>query len=302
MTQRITPNLWLPGNAEEAVDFWVKAFDPVSPEGARVTGGARYPTEGLLDFQESLAGQALTVDFTLGDTAFTAINAGPAFVPNGSISFFVNFDPAFEPDARAHLDALWEVLADGGKVLMPLGEYPFSSHYGWVEDRYGFAWQLILTNPEGEPRPFIVPSLMFSGDNTNRADAALRHYAETLHNSRLGTLAPYPEKTGPADAGSLMYGEAELDGFWIAAMDSGVEMDAPFNEAVSLQVFADDQSEIDRLWGRLSRVPESEQCGWCKDEFGVSWQIIPSNLDELMQRPGAYEKLMAMHKIVIDDF
>ena len=300
MAQKITPNLWFDGNATEAVDFYVSAF----PD-SRVVTTVNYPDsadEGLADFQLELAGKALSIEFELGDQRFVAINAGPEFTFNPSVSFMVNFDPSRDPEAREHLDDLWELLSDGGQALMPLDKYPYSERYGWVKDRYGLTWQLILTDPDGEPRPFIIPSLMFAGDNTNRAEEAINFYVSTFDDSKLGTLARYPQDTGPAKAGSLMFADFMLCGQWFAAMDSGVEQPFSFNEAVSLAVSCQDQAEIDRLWEQLSSVPEAEQCGWCKDTFGLSWQIVPANMEELMQRPGAYAKMMQMHKLVIADF
>lgn len=300
MTQKITPNLWFDGNAREAADFYVAAFAD-----GRITSTSYYPEtaeEGLADFQQPLAGKELTVEFALGDTQFVGINAGPEFKPTAAISFMVNFDPSRDEQARQHLDQLWAKLSDGGQVLMPLDAYPHSQRYGWINDRYGFSWQLILTDPEGEPRPFIIPSLLFSGAKVGKAEEALQFYAGLFKNSRLGTLARYPEPTGPAPAGGLMFGEAELDGQWLVAMDSGVKQSFNFNEAVSLSIACRDQAEIDYFWQALSSLPEAEQCGWCKDKYGLSWQVVPANIDELMQRPGAYAKLMEMKKLVIADF
>jgi predicted 3-demethylubiquinone-9 3-methyltransferase (glyoxalase superfamily) len=113
-----------------------------------------------------------------------AINAGPMFEPNPSISFFVNFDPSRETDPRTRLDALWRTLSEGGKVLMPLDAYPFSQRYGWVQDRFGFSWQLILTDPKGEPRPDIVPSLLFTGAAAGRAEEAVEYYVSVFQGRR----------------------------------------------------------------------------------------------------------------------
>jgi predicted 3-demethylubiquinone-9 3-methyltransferase (glyoxalase superfamily) len=300
MGQKITPNLWFDGNAKEAVDFYVSTF----PEGS-VGFTIYYPKsaeEGLADFQLELAGQELAIDFKLGDQQFTAINAGPEFQFNASTSFMVNFDPSRDEQAREHLDALWGKLIDGGEALMPLDTYPFSKHYGWVKDRYGLTWQLILTDPAGEPRPFIVPSMMFAGKNTNHAEEAISFYLSVFKDSKQGTLARYGEATGSATADSLMYADFMLAGQWFAAMDSGVEQDIAFNEAVSFAVTCKDQAEIDYFWEKLSSVPESEQCGWCKDKYGFSWQIVPENMGELMKKPNAYTKLMQMKKLVIADF
>lgn len=299
MQQKIIPNLWFDG-AKEAVDFYISAF----PD-SRVIATSYYPNsseEGLADFQRDFAGKELTIDFELGGQRFTAINGGPTFTFNPSTSFMVNFDPSGDDQARERLDELWAKLLDGGEVLMDLKEYPYSKHYGWVKDKYGLTWQLILTNPEGEPRPFIIPSLMFSQENTNHAKEAIDFYLSIFKDSRLGTTAQYTAPTGPAQAGALMFADFMLEGQWFAAMDSGEEQDFTFNEAVSFLVACKDQTEIDYFWEKLSAVPESEQCGWLKDKYGVSWQIVPENLDQLLQRPGAFAKLMEMHKIVIAEF
>ncbi|HEX5797372.1 MAG TPA: VOC family protein [Candidatus Saccharimonadales bacterium] len=300
MQQKITPNLWFDGNAKEATDFYTSIF----PDG-KVNSTSYYPKskeEGLADFQLELAGKPLTVEFELGGLKFTAINAGSEFKFNPSISFMLNFDPSRDEQAEAHLNELWEKLIDGGEALMPLDKYPFSKRYGWVKDRYGLTWQLILTDPEGEPRPFIIPSLMFSGKNTNRTEEALNFYVTVFKDAKKGILAHYEEDTGPAKKGSLMFGDFMLERQWFAAMDSGVEQDFTFNEAVSLSVACKDQAEIDYFWEKLSTVPESEQCGWCKDKYGVSWQIVPENIEELMKKPGAFANMMQMKKLVIAEF
>lgn len=295
--KNITPNLWFDHNAKEAVEFYTSAF----PD-SKVTTTSYYPKEGLLDFQKEYAGKELTIDFELGGQRFTAINAGPEFKFNPSVSFMVNFDPSRDKQAREHLDELWGQLIEGGEALMELGEYPYSKRYGWVKDRYGLTWQLILTDPEGEPRPFIIPSLLFAGKNTNKAESAIKFYLSVFKDTKLGTEARYPEATGPAKAGSLMFADFTLEGQWFAGMDSGEEQDFTFNEAVSFLIPCKDQAEIDYYWAKLTTVPESEQCGWCKDQYGLSWQVVPKNLEELMKRPDAFANLMKMKKIVIEDF
>ncbi|WOP17731.1 VOC family protein [Raineyella sp. LH-20] len=295
--QKIVPNLWFDHVAEEAATFYTSVF----PE-ARITSVVRYPTEGLPDFQKDFAGQPLVVEFELAGQPFSAINAGPEFSFTPATSFFVGFDTGRDPQAREHLDELWAALLEGGKELMPLGEYPFSPHYGWVQDKYGLSWQLIMGDPEGDWRPSIMPCLLFGHTAQNRAAEAMDYYLSVFPDARRGLLVPYPEATGPAAAGSVMFGDVQLGGVWIAAMDSGAPQDFTFNEAVSFSISCADQAEIDHYWEKLSKVPESEQCGWCKDQFGVSWQVVPADMGTLMARPNAYQHMLAMKKLVIDEF
>lgn len=303
--QKIVPNIWCTRNAEEAGAFYAQAFENAGSEVE-----SRYPEEGLLDFQQEFAGEPLTVAVTISGYRFQLINAGDEFAPNPSISFMLNFDPLlFDGDedlARASLDRLWQRLTDGGIALMPLGEYPFSAHYGWVQDRYGVSWQLMLTDPAGDPRPFVMPALMFGERVQNHAGEAVGHYLDAFSElpggAELGAYVLYPEKTGPAEPGTVMFSDFRIGDQWFVAMDSGVSQSFTFSCGVSLEVRCDGQGEIDGLWESLSAVPEAEQCGWLADRFGVSWQIVPDDMDELMRRPGAFEKMLRMKKIVVDEF
>ena len=300
VSQKIIPNLWFDGNAKEAAEFYVSIFSM-----AKILSTEYYPDtkeEGLADFQADMAGKELTVEFAIENFRFVAINADSTFRFTPSISFMLNFDPSRYAHAAEYIDRVWDALADGGKVLMPLQEYPFSKRYGWIKDKYGVTWQLILSKPEGELRPFIVPSLLFGASVQNQARGAMEYYISVFQNSRLGMLAPYPEQTGPAVPGAVMFGDCMLENQWFVAMDSGVDQSDTFNEAVSFAVLCKDQAEIDYLWKKLSSYPENEQCGWCKDKFGVSWQIVPENMNELMKTPDAFKIMMNQHKIVIDEY
>ncbi|WP_309128776.1 VOC family protein [Microbacterium sp.] len=299
MSQKIVPNLWFDRNAEEAGEFYASALPRTTSE---VT--ARYPAE-VPDWQADFAGAPLVVDIVVDGTRMSLINAGPEFRPNPSISFLLNFDPLVfdgEEGARAALDDTWAALSSDGSALMPLGEYPFSPKYGWVQDRYGVSWQLMLTDPAGEPRPFVIPQIMFAGAVQGKAREAAEFYTSTFEDAALGTVVDYPQATGIAEAGNVMFGEFRVGDQWFAMMDSNVEHDFAFSCGVSLEVRCRDQAEIDRLWDALSAVPEAEQCGWLADRYGVSWQIVPQQMGELMARPGAYENMLRMKKLVIADF
>lgn len=109
------------------------------------------------------------------------------------------------------LNEVWNKLSDGGTPLMPLGRYPFSEWYGWIQDKYGFTWQLMLTNPEGEPRPAIVPSLMFTGDNCGKAEEAREFYLSVFRNAKPGTIVKYGPGQEPDREGTVMFTDFMLE-------------------------------------------------------------------------------------------
>lgn len=152
-------------------------------------------------------------------------------------------------------------------------------------------------------KQLLTPNLWFDGN----AQEAVEYYVSVFPDSKVVHTAYYPKskEEGLADfqvplAGKPLVIEFELAGQRFMAINAGPEF--KFNEAVSFAVACKDQAEIDYYWEKLSAVPANEQCGWCKDRFGLSWQVVPENMDELMKRPGAYAKMMKMHKIVIADF
>ncbi|MEN9558478.1 MAG: hypothetical protein RL141_847 [Candidatus Parcubacteria bacterium] len=267
--QKIVPHLWFDKEAKEAAAFYASVF----PESA---------VTNITTISGTPSGDCEIVSFQLWGYEFQAISAGPYFKPNPSISFLVNFDPSQDADAATRIDDVWAKLAEGGKVLMPLQEYPFSKRYGWIQDKYGFSWQLILTKPEGERRPTIIPSLLFVGDLCGKAEEAADFYLSVFNNAKRGMIAHYPAGMEPDKEGTVMFSELMLEGQWFAAMDSAREHGYTFNEAISLIVNCDTQEEIDTYWKKLSAVPAAEQCGWIKDKYGVSWQIVPTNMNELM--------------------
>lgn len=298
MAHRIIPSLWFDHTAREAVDFYLSVF----PDSAELSA-SHYPTEGLLDFQQEFAGDILEIQFRIGNLTFSAINAGSEFRPNPAISFILNFDPSQDPDAEAHLDEIWHRLSIDGLIGMELGPYPFSPHYGWIEDRYGVNWQLMLTNPDGEPRPFVTPQLMFPHGENHAADA-IDLYTGLFPDSRRGMAARYSDHNldapGQTPPDALAYADFTLEGQWFAVMDSVIPQDVTFTEGVSLTVPCPDQAEIDRLWDALSAHPEAEACGWCKDRFGVSWQIVPEKMPA-PDNPDAFRKMLGMKKLIIAD-
>ena len=277
MDQLITPAIWCDGTADEAARFYADVFRAGS-------------------IVEQVPGLAATV--SIHGFRLSLMSGDDQDAPNPSISCILNFDPLLfggEEQARAYLDELYERLSTGG-VLMELGEYPFSPRYAWVRDRFGMTWQLMLTDPAGEPRPFILPSFMFGGTNHANAEEATEAWIALFDDSRRGALRRY-EEGGPMEAGTVMFTDFTLRGTWMAAMDSGAFHDFTFTPGVSMIVSCRDQEEIDRYWSGLSAAPQAERCGWCVDRWGVSWQVVPHNIAELMADAATRETILHMGKI-----
>lgn len=274
--QKIVPHLWFDREAKEAAEFYTSIF----PESEIVNASV---------IRDTPSGDCDVMTFKLWGHKFMSISAGPLFKFNPTLSFIVNFDPLFfkgssspEDEARKRLDFAWEKLSEGGTVLMPLDQYPFSPRYGWIQDKYGLSWQLILTDPEGEPRPSIMPSLLFVGNNLGHAEEAVQFYLSVFKNAKMGSLYRYGAGQEPDKPDAVMFSDFVIEDQWFSAMDSARVENAAFNESVSFMVYCKDQKEIDYYWEKLSAFPESEQCGWLKDKFGLSWQIVPVVMDEMM--------------------
>ena len=292
--QRIVPHMWYDKEAVAAAELYTS----VLPDSA-ITQVTR--------LKDTPSGDCDQVWFKLWGQEMMAISAGPHFKLNPAISFILNFDPSREKDAEALLDETWNRMADGAAVLMPLGAYPFSKHYGWLQDRYGLSWQLMLTNPEGEERPAILPMLLFVGENCGKTEEAIAFYLSVFADSRQGEMRRYPAGLEHDREGTVMFADFMLENTWFAAMDSGYSHQFQFNEALSFLVHCDSQEQVDAYWEKLSAVPEAEQCGWLKDKYGVSWQIVPAELGEMLSK-GTPEQVarvtqafMGMKKLVLAD-
>lgn len=261
--QKILPHIWFDKEAVEAASFYVSIFPASQITSATV-------------LRDTPSGDCDMVSFTLAGHAFQAISAGPIFKVNPSISFAVNCATAGE------VDALWAKLADRGQALMPLDAYPFSPRFGWMQDRFGVSWQLTVSDVETVAKPSIVPSLLFVGANSGKAEEAIGFYASVFHDSAPGPVLRYGPDHAPEQEGTVMHADFVLEGQRFAIGESAYPHQFAFSEAISFIVNCESQAEIDYYWSRLSAVPEAEQCGWLKDRYGLSWQITPVALEELM--------------------
>lgn len=269
----IVPCLWFDDQAAEAAEFYTSLFP-----GSGVGSTGRYGKEGY-EIHGRPDGSVMTVGFRLAGRAFTALNGGPHFRFTPAISLFVVCE------TEAEIDALWAALAEEGGTLMELGRYDWSDKYGWLNDRFGLSWQIALGRPAAAGQR-IVPLLMFTGAQCGRAEEAMTRYASIFEGSGVDRILRY----GPGDAtpeGHVEHARFTLGGQQFMAMDSALPHPFAFNEAISFQVMCETQAEIDRNWERLGEGgdPRARQCGWLKDEFGVSWQIVPAALQRMMADP-----------------
>jgi predicted 3-demethylubiquinone-9 3-methyltransferase (glyoxalase superfamily) len=260
--ERIIPNLWYDKEAKEAVQFYVSIFD-----NARILD--------VTVIEDTPSGDAEMLSFQLEGQLFSALSGGPIFKLNPSISLMVACSTADEVDKKHAL------LSQGGFDLMPLGEYPFSKRYAWTQDRYGLSWQLILSD-EVNISQKITPSLLFSNEACGKTEEALSFYVNIFKGGTVNLVSHYAQGEASLPEAKINYANFTIHGMNFSAMDNGYPADFNFNEAFSLMIICDRQEQIDYYWNALSAVPEAEQCGWLKDKFGVSWQVAPQILDDIM--------------------
>ncbi|MEI7883784.1 MAG: VOC family protein [Clostridia bacterium] len=260
--QKIVPHLWFDTQALEAAELYASLFDDSKILNTTTLIGTP-------------SGDAQTVSFQLAGIEFAAISAGPIFTFNSSISLMVACE------TKEEVNRLYDALIKGGSELMPLDTYDFSGWYAWISDKYGLNWQIMLVE-ELHAHKKIRPCLLFGMEVCGKAQVALDLYVSVFSESKVGYVNFYPEGGANDIRAKINYAELEVFDLEMVLMDHGYGGDATFNEAISFMIQCDDQNEIDYYWDKLSFVPEAEACGWVKDQFGLSWQIIPSSMGELL--------------------
>lgn len=280
--QKIIPFLWFDQQAETAVNFYTSIF-----KDSGITLLTHYGADGP-EVSGMQKGMIMTMAFQIEGQDFIAINGGPIFEINHSISFFVNCDTPQE------VDRLWEKLSDGGTVLMELNKYPFSEKYGWVQDKFGVSWQLILSGRMQK----IAPCFMFAGKQHRRAEEAISFYISVFKNSEIIQLERY--EADQVQKGAIVHARFILGRQEFIAMDSHTPLPCNFNPAISLVVNCETQEEIDYYWEKLSEHGDEsmQQCGWLQDKYGISWQIVPVLLGKLLSDPDAEKSERVMHTML----
>lgn len=270
MKEKITPCLWFNGTAEEAADLYCSVFP-----GAKIT--ARSP---------------FVIEINASGHSITLLDGGPKYQPNPSISFY------YICETEKELNGIWQGFIKEGKVLMSLDKYSWGEKYGWVTDKYGMSWQLAL-GKIADVGQKITPCLMFTGKQCGRAEEALNFYSAVFKISKTdGILYDQQNKKLVQHAQFMLMGQKFM------VMDSAEDDRFTFSEGVSLTIHCETQEEIDYYWNNFTEEGEESMCGWLKDKFGVSWQVVPSVLDSIMKDPAkagkAAEAFMTMRKLDIE--
>jgi predicted 3-demethylubiquinone-9 3-methyltransferase (glyoxalase superfamily) len=275
MKQEITPCLWFNAQAKEAAALYCSVF-----ANAKITSQSPIVTE------INVSGQSITL-----------LDGGPMYQPNPSISFF------YICETDQEFDNIWNAFSKEGSLMMPADKYPWSEKYGWIADKYGISWQLSVGEISDVGQK-ITPCFLFTGDQYGRVDEAIAFYSSIFKNPKVDGILRYGADELPDREGKVKHAQIALNDQKFMLMESAGPHSFTFSEGVSLTIHCKTQGEIDYYWEKLTESGEESMCGWLKDKFGVSWQIIPTILGKLMTDPAkagkAAQAFMAMRKLNIE--
>jgi predicted 3-demethylubiquinone-9 3-methyltransferase (glyoxalase superfamily) len=275
MKEKITTCLWFNGQAKEAATLYCSVFD-----NAKIT--AQSPIVTAID----VSGHSITL-----------LDGGPKYQPNPSISFYYICEDAEE------LNRIWNAFSKEGAVMMALDKYPWGEKYGWITDKYGISWQLALGKISDVGQK-ITASFLFTGKQYGRVDEAIAHYSSVFKNSKVDGILRYGDNELPDQEGKVKHAQVVLLDQKFMLMESAAEHKFTFSEGVSLTIHCENQEEIDYYWEKLTEGGKESMCGWLKDRFGVSWQVVPTILNKIMSDPikagKAAQAFMSMRKLNIE--
>jgi predicted 3-demethylubiquinone-9 3-methyltransferase (glyoxalase superfamily) len=275
MKENITPCLWYNGQAQEAAALYCSVFTD-----AKIT-----------------AQSPIVTAINISGHSITLLDGGPMYKPNPSISFF------YICEKEDELNKIWNAFSKEGTVLMGLDKYPWSEKYGWINDKFGISWQVALGNISDVGQK-ITPCLMYTGKQYGRADEAIAHYSSIFKNVRVDGILRYGANELPDQEGKVKHAQFALNGQKFMIMESAAPHNFTFTEGISLTIHCETQKEIDYYWEKLTESGAESMCGWLKDKFGVSWQIVPNILNKIMSDPAkagkAAQAFMSMRKLNIE--
>ncbi len=231
---------------------------------------------------EMLRSNAMVSTFKLHGTKIMGLNGGPRYKPTGAVSYFIYCGGM---DTFNHY---FKELSAGGRVVLPAGKYGWSEHYAWVTDRYGVDWQLDVDDIRSPQK--IVPTLLFVNEKRDAVRSAIGHYATIFSTFRNLLESPYPNSS--AAPPPLLFAQFKINHFVMNAMSSKENHDFDFSPGNSFVIECNTQAEIDHYWDKLGEGGRFDQCGWLTDKFGISWQVVPAVLSELMNNPEKGERVI----------
>ncbi len=257
------PCLWFDGQAKAAAAFYCGIF----------------PNSGMLSHNP------MVTVWELCGQKFMGLDGGPMFTPNPSVSFFVTCETTDE------LDDIWDKLSQDAQIMMPKGKYDWSEYYGFLQDKFGISWQ-IFQGKYSDVNQKIVPCFLFTDNSFGKANEAVQFYTTVFSNAKIDNISFYDEKEMPQKH-IVKHAQFVLEGNVYMAMDGAGAHHFSFNEAISFVISCDTQEQIDYYWNTFTKDGGAESdCGWCKDKFGVSWQIVPSILEKLMSQPEKRDRVV----------
>lgn len=263
MNNTIYPCLWFDGKAKEAAEFYC----------------------GIFSNSTITSDTPLVVQFEIEGKRIMGLNGGSMFKITPAISLFLTCE------SDEAIENIYHKLIEGGSAMMPLDKYPWSEKYAWIVDKYGMTWQLMLGSLPAAGQK-ITTSFLFVGEQYGRAQEAMKIYTKIFSQSQIQDVQVYGEGEGQP-AGTLKFGRFSLNQELFFAMDGFGVHDFKFSEGLSIVVNCESQEEIDHYWHKLIEDGgEESMCGWLKDRFGVSWQIVPKILGSLMTDPEKGQRVM----------
>jgi predicted 3-demethylubiquinone-9 3-methyltransferase (glyoxalase superfamily) len=258
------PCLWFDGKAQQAAEFYCSIFSngKITSSNPMVT---LWEVEG---FQ------------------FMGLNGGPMYKPNPSISFFLTYE------TKEEIDLVYDRLAEGPRIMMQLDAYPWSPYYAYIEDKFGISWQLYM-GKYSDVNQQIVLCFLFTEKVFGKAEEAVHFYTKLFSESTIEGIMHYSEEQF-SEGNVVQHSQFRLQNQVFMAMDGPNEHEFTFSEGVSLVIECEDQAEIDKYWSAfLVNGGVEQQCGWIKDGFGVSWQVVPKILKTLMSDPTKSQAVIA---------
>ena len=269
----IKGHLWMEDRIEEAVDHYVSLFP-----GASIDDRLFYNEAGQ-EIHGHEPGSPMTIDFTIAGRSLVALEGGPYVKMNPSVSL------AIDCPSRAEADRMWEALSPDANVHMDLGEYEWSPHYAWLDDRFGTSWQISYGGDQAPAELTVTPVILFTGEVLGRAEEAINFWTGVFPDSGLGPIFHFEgdERRSSVDKPLVLWAEFTLAGEKYRVMESPQEHAFEFNDAFSFLVEVEDEAENDRYWEALSGGVSEGPCGWLKDRFGLAWQVAPIRLQEMLR-------------------